>query len=137
MSFISEAYAQVTQTAPASGENPLMNLLPLILIFAVFYLFLIRPQQKKIREHEALLNTMKRGDEVVTGGGIVGKVSKIEEGSNIVHVEIAPDVIVRVNKATIIEILANGVTEKKAPKAEKKAPAAQPEKKEKKSKASA
>jgi len=61
MSFISDSYAQVTQTGAAAGDNPLMNLLPLILIFAVFYVFLIRPQQKKLKEHESLLSTMKRG----------------------------------------------------------------------------
>jgi len=109
MSFISDSYAQVTQTGNAAGDNPLMNLLPLILIFAVFYVFLIRPQQKKLKEHESLLSTMKRGDEVVTGGGIIGKVNKIEEGSNIVHIEIAKDVVVRVNRATIIEIISGDV----------------------------
>jgi len=118
MSFISDAYAQVTQSGASSGDNPLMNLLPLILIFAVFYVFLIRPQQKKIKEHETILKTMKRGDEVVTGGGIIGKVNKIEDGSNIVHIEISKDVVVRVNRATIIEIISadteqNGPAQKK------------------------
>jgi preprotein translocase subunit YajC len=111
MSLISSAYAQVVQTGASSGDNPLMSLIPLILIFAVFYVLIIRPQQKKIKEHEAILGTMKRGDDVVTGGGIIGKVSKIEEDSNIVHIEIAKDVVVRVNKATIIEILSGEVSE--------------------------
>ena len=135
MSFISEAYAQITQAAPATGDNPLMNLLPLVVIFAVFYFLLIRPQQKKLKEHEALLSTMKRGDEVVTGGGIVGKVSKMEEAANIVHVEIAKDVVVRVSRSTIISILPEGgaespVEKNKPEKKDKK------EKKEKKTKAS-
>ena len=106
MSFISDAYAQAAK-GTTTADNPLMNLLPLILILGVFYFFLIRPQQKKIKEHEAVLSNMKIGDEVITGGGIVGKVKKIEEDSNIVHIEIAKDVVVRVNKTTIIEILAN------------------------------
>lgn len=108
MSFISDAYAQVTQDAASSAENPLMNLLPLILIFAVFYVFLIRPQQKKMKEHQAIINSVKRGDEIVTGGGIIGKVSKVEEGSSIAHIEIADGVIVRINKATIVEVIAGG-----------------------------
>ncbi len=106
MSFISSAYAEVTQAATTANENPLMNLLPLVLIFAVFYVFLIRPQQKKLKEQQAIINAIKRGDEVVTGGGIIGKVSKIEENSNIAHIEIADGVQVRVNKATIIEVIA-------------------------------
>lgn len=110
MSFISDAYAQVTQAEAPVNENPLMSFMPLILIFVVFYVFLIRPQQKKLKEHEAIINSVKRGDEVVTGGGIIGKVSKIEEGSNIIHIEIADGVIVRINKATIIEVIsASGI----------------------------
>ena len=133
MSFISEAYAQVTQGGATSGDNPLMNLLPLILIFAVFYMFIIRPQQKKLKEHEAVLNTMKRGDEVVTGSGIIGKVNKIEEGSNIVHIEVAKDVVIRVNRTAIIEILTGGSSESST---EKKGTQTSNDKKVKKAKAS-
>ncbi len=118
MSIISEAYAQTATTQAQIAEpNALLNLLPLILIFAVFYVFLIRPQQKKIKEHQEIINAIKRGDEVVTGGGIIGKVSKIEEGTNLAHVEIADGVIVRINKATIIDVIKNDKTEVKEPKA--------------------
>ena len=79
--------------------------LPLVLIFAVFYVFLIRPQQKKLKEHQNIINAVKRGDEVITGGGIIGKITKIEDGSNIAQVEIADGVVVRINKATIVDVL--------------------------------
>lgn len=122
MSFISSAYAQVAQSSGQGSENPLVNFLPLILIFAVFYIFLIRPQQKKMKEHEAVINSVKKGDEVITGGGIIGKVSKIEEGSNIIHIEIADGVVVRINKATIIELITKVVSQENEPekKSEKK-----------------
>lgn len=101
--FISDAFAQTAATA--AEPNALLNLLPLALIFAVFYVFLIRPQQQKMKEHTNLINSVKRGDEVVTSGGILGKVTKIEEGSNIAHVEIASGVVVRLNKTTIAEVI--------------------------------
>lgn len=107
MSFISNALAEATTTAAKTGGEPsaLANLLPLALIFAVFYVFLIRPQQKKMKEHSDLINSVKRGDEIITGGGILGKVKNIEEGSNIISVEIADGVVVRINKATIVEVI--------------------------------
>ncbi len=106
MSFISDAFAQTATTTAAAGEpSALMNLLPLVLIFAVFYVFLIRPQQKKFKEQAELINSIKRGDEVLTSGGIIGKVIKIEEGNNIASVEIADGVVVRLNKVTIVEVL--------------------------------
>ncbi len=124
MFFISNAYAQEAANAVANatgGEpNPLLNMLPLVLIFAVFYLFLIRPQQKKLKEHQSLVNSVKKGDEVITGGGIIAKVTKVEEGSNIVHVEISDGVVVKINKATIVDISTNKKEETKKTEASEK-----------------
>jgi len=103
--FISEAHAQAT--GGGGGFGGLEQILPLILIFVVFYFLLIRPQQKKAREHREMLGGVKRGDRVVTGGGIIGLVTKVI-GENEVQVEIAENVRVRVAKSTISSILARG-----------------------------
>ncbi|CAD0185209.1 MULTISPECIES: preprotein translocase subunit YajC [Alphaproteobacteria] len=79
--------------------------LPLILIFAIMYFLLIRPQQKKMKEHQAMVEAVRRGDQVVTQGGLIGKVSKVKEGDNEIEVEIAEGVKVRVVKSTIAQVL--------------------------------
>ncbi len=79
--------------------------LPLILIFAIMYFLLIRPQQKKMKEHQAMVEAVRRGDQVVTQGGLIGKVSKVKEGENEIEVEIADGVKVRVVKSTIAQVL--------------------------------
>ncbi len=104
--FISEAHAQATGGG-GGGFGGFEQILPLILIFVVFYFLLIRPQQKKMREHREMLSGVKRGDRVVTGGGIIGLVTKVI-GDNEVQVEIAENVRVRVAKSTISNILARG-----------------------------
>ncbi|MFY0311384.1 preprotein translocase subunit YajC [Leisingera sp. D0M16] len=78
--------------------------LPLILIFAIMYFLLIRPQQKKMKQHQAMVDGLRRGDQVVTQGGVIGKVSKVKEDGEI-EVEIAEGVKVRVVKATIAQVL--------------------------------
>ncbi|WP_299352853.1 preprotein translocase subunit YajC [uncultured Shimia sp.] len=78
--------------------------MPLILIFAIMYFLLIRPQQKKVKEHAAMVDAVRRGDQVVTQGGLIGKVSKVKE-DNEIEVEIAEGVKVRVVKATIAQVL--------------------------------
>ena len=78
---------------------------PLILIFIIFYFFLIRPQQKKIKEHKAMVNSLKRGDDIITSGGIVGKVEKVYDDDKI-DITISDNVIVKVVKSTI-QSLAN------------------------------
>ncbi|MEY8882477.1 preprotein translocase subunit YajC [Donghicola sp. XS_ASV15] len=77
---------------------------PLILIFAIMYFLLIRPQQKKMKEHQNMVANLRRGDQVVTQGGVIGKVSKVKD-DNEVEVEIAENVKVRVVKATITQVL--------------------------------
>jgi preprotein translocase subunit YajC len=99
---ISPAYAQA---AGPTGAFDFISLLPLVLIFVVFYFLLIRPQQKKMRDHRAMVEAMKKGDQVVTAGGIIGKVSKVDPGDNTVMVEIAPNVQVKVARHTISDIL--------------------------------
>ena len=79
--------------------------LPLILIFAIMYFLLIRPQQKKMKEHQAMVEAVRRGDQVVSQGGLIGKVSKVKEGDNEIEVEIAEGVKVRVVKSTIAQVL--------------------------------
>lgn len=77
---------------------------PLILIFAIMYFLLIRPQQKKVKEHQAMVEALRRGDQVVTQGGLIGKVDKVKE-ENEVMVELADGVKVRVVKSTIAQVL--------------------------------
>lgn len=84
------------------GQSAIMNLVPLIFMFAIFYFLLIRPQQKKAKEHRALLESLKKGDQVITAAGIHGKVTAIEE--NVVILEIAPGVNIKVNKGYIASL---------------------------------
>ena len=81
------------------------DLLMLTLIFGIMYFLLIRPQQKKMKEHQTMLAALRRGDQVITQGGIMGKVTKVKDDSNEVEVEIAPGVNVRVVKATITAVV--------------------------------
>ena len=101
MSFISPAYAQAAGGAGGSG---LEAMFPLLLIFVVFYFLLIRPQQKKAKEHKAMLEAVRRGDKVVTGGGIIGTVNKVIDESEI-SVEIADGVKVRVQRGLLAAVL--------------------------------
>jgi preprotein translocase subunit YajC len=98
--FVSPAYAQATGGAGGAA----FQLLPLIMIFAIMYFLLIRPQQKKAKEHQVMLGALRRGDQVVTSGGIIGKISKVAEGNEI-EVEIATGVKIRVVKSTISQVL--------------------------------
>ena len=85
--------------------------IPLILIFVIFYFFLIRPQQKKVKQHKAMVAALKRGDQVVTSGGIVGKVEKVYEDDKI-DLAISENVTVEVIKSTIQSLLTNPNTKK-------------------------
>lgn len=80
------------------------QLVPLILIFAIMYFLLIRPQQKKAKEHRAMVKALRRGDQVVTQGGVIGKVAKVKD-ENELEVEIADGVKVRVVQSTIVQVL--------------------------------
>jgi preprotein translocase subunit YajC len=97
----------MVQTAPASGAGGtaglLLGIAPWLLIFAIFYLLMIRPQQRRVKEHQAAIAAVKKGDDVVTGGGIRGRVTKV--GEDEVEVEIASGVKVRVVKSTISAVI--------------------------------
>ena len=86
----------------AGGSAFFVQLFPLLLIFVVFYMFLIRPQQKRAKEHEAKINAVQKNDEVVTAGGLMGKVTKVAD--EYVEVEIAPNVRVKAVKSTIANV---------------------------------
>lgn len=78
--------------------------IPLILIFAIMYFLLIRPQQKKVKDHKAMVEALRRGDQVVTQGGLIGKVAKVKDGDEI-EVELAQGIKVRVVKSTVAQVL--------------------------------
>ena len=80
------------------------SLIPLILIFAIMWFFLIRPQQKKLKEHQKMVAALRRGDQVITQGGVIGKVVKVRDDSNEIEVEIAQGVNVRVVRSTIAAV---------------------------------
>jgi preprotein translocase subunit YajC len=104
--FISPAFAQTTAAAGSSGSfSSLLQFAPLVLIFVVFYFLLIRPQQNQQKQLKARLSAIKRGDRVVTAGGIVGLVKKAADGANEIDVEIAPNVTVSVVRSTITTVL--------------------------------
>ena len=101
--LISSASAQA---AGGAQSNPIMQLLPLILIFVVFYFLLIRPQAKRAKEHKAMVAALAVGDEVVTSGGILGKVT--EAGEQFLTVEVAEGVRVKVQRHTVSSVLPKG-----------------------------
>ncbi|MEA2781560.1 MAG: preprotein translocase subunit YajC [Rhodospirillaceae bacterium] len=103
--FISSAYAQAA--AGAAEQSPfgmLGSILPFALIFVVFYFLLFRPQQKKMKDHRAMISAVKRGDRVVTSGGIIGVVTKVVD-DNELQIEIAEGVRVRALRSSISEVL--------------------------------
>ncbi|WP_312530130.1 preprotein translocase subunit YajC [Paracoccus sp. (in: a-proteobacteria)] len=99
--FVTPAYAQAAG-APA-GMAGLTSFIPLILVFVIMYFLMIRPQQKRMKEHRAMVEAVKKGDEIITQGGLIGKVSSVRDGE--VEVEIAPGVKVRVVRATISSVV--------------------------------
>ena len=113
--FISTAWAQ-----GAGGGDPLGFIIPMALIFAVFYFLLIRPQQKKAKQHREMLGNIRRGDRVLTGGGIFGTVTTVVNDTEVV-VQIAEAVKVRVARGTIAEVLSKPepVRAEKSDKSEK------------------
>jgi preprotein translocase subunit YajC len=100
--FSSPAYAQAAGAAGTSTSSTIFFVGQFVLIGLIFYFLIIRPQQKRAREHRALIDAVKKGDQVVTAGGMIGRVTKTDE--NEVEVEIAPNVRVRVIKGTLTEV---------------------------------
>jgi preprotein translocase subunit YajC len=106
--FISSAFAQTAPAAAAGGDmqSTLMSMLPLLLMFVVLYFVMIRPQMKKQKEHRAMIDALAKGDEVVTAGGLLGKVSKI--GDAYIGVELATGVEVQLQRSAVIQVLPKG-----------------------------
>lgn len=104
--LISSAYAQDALASPqAATSGMFMQLIPFVLIFAVFYFILLRPQQKKFNEHKQMLDNIRRGDKIVTGGGIIGSIVKLDGPEHLV-VEIAEGVKVKILRNTVQTVLA-------------------------------
>jgi preprotein translocase subunit YajC len=105
--FISSAFAQTAPAAAAGDmQSSLMSMLPLVLMFVVLYFVMIRPQMKKQKEHKAMVDALTKGDEVVTAGGVLGKVSKL--GDSYVGLEVASGVEVQVQRSAVVQVLPKG-----------------------------
>ena len=104
--FISQAFAQTAPAAAAGGESSLLSMLPLVLMFVVLYFVMIRPQMKRQKEHKAMIDALAKGDEVVVGGGVIGKVAKL--GDSVLHVEVASGVEIQVQRAAVVQVLPKG-----------------------------
>lgn len=106
--FISSAFAQTAPAAAPGGDaqSSLMSMLPIILMFVVLYFVMIRPQMKKQKEHKAMVEALAKGDEVVTAGGVLGRVSKM--GDNFIGVEVAPGVEIQVQRSAVVQVLPKG-----------------------------
>ena len=109
--FISPAYAQ---DAGGSPESALISLLPIVLIFVVFYFLLIRPQQKKAKEHRNMIENLRRGDRIVTNGGIIGSITKVLNDRE-VQVEIADGVRVRIMRGMVADLMSKSEPAESAP----------------------
>ncbi len=101
--FITPAYAQ----SPFGGGSDLIYVVPYLFIFVIFYLLFIRPQQQRVKQHREMVSALRRGDTVVTSGGIIGKVTKVRD-DNEIEVEIAENTRVRVLKGTVSEVRVKG-----------------------------
>lgn len=103
--FVSVAHAQAAGGGGGGGFDAVGFFVPLIGIFAIMYFLIIRPQQRRMKEHQAMIDAVRRGDEIITSGGILGKVTRVREGEEEVEVEIADGVRVRVLRAMIANVV--------------------------------
>ncbi len=104
--FESPAYAAAAGSAPGGGPGFLMSIAPLLFIFVIFYFLLIRPQQRRLKQHQEMIGSVKPRDTAVTSGGLIGKVTKVDEAE--VELEIAPNVRVRVVKGMLQDVRPHG-----------------------------
>ena len=110
--FISQAFAQAAPAATGAAEGPFGSLgsiggmLPLVLMFVVLYFVMIRPQMKRQKEHKSMIDALAKGDEVVTSGGVLGKVSKM--GETFVGVEVASGVEIQVQRSAVVQVMPKG-----------------------------
>jgi preprotein translocase subunit YajC len=98
--------AQAAPAAAASPGNPILTFLPIIVLFGVFYFLMIRPQMKRQKELRTMLSALAKGDEVVTNGGIAGRIDEV--GETFISVEIATNVVVKVQKGSVSQVLPKG-----------------------------
>ena len=112
--LISPAFAQDAASAPGGGLEMFM---PFVLIIVIFYFLLWRPQQKKAKKHREMLGSLKRGDRIITGGGIYGRIARVEGDDDLI-VEIAPEVRIRVVRGTVSDAIAKGEPAKATAKGE-------------------
>jgi preprotein translocase subunit YajC len=104
MFLISPAYAETATVASDAAPSMLTSMAPLLLVFLVFYVLVIRPQNKRVVEHRKSIEALQKGDKVVTGGGIIATVKKMEEGSDEIVLEIASGVEVRVLRHSLMMV---------------------------------
>jgi preprotein translocase subunit YajC len=106
--FITSAFAQTAPAAAAGGDmqSSLMNMLPLILMFVVLYFVMIRPQMRKQKEHQAMISALVKGDEIITAGGVLGKVSKL--GDAFLGLEVADGIEIQIQRSAVIQVLPKG-----------------------------
>ncbi|MFN3417215.1 MAG: preprotein translocase subunit YajC [Caldimonas sp.] len=104
--FISDAFAQAAPAAQGGTESTLLSLLPLVLMFVVLYFIMIRPQMKRQKEHKAMVEALAKGDEVVTAGGLLGKIAKL--GDTYLHVEVANGVEIQIQRSAVVQVLPKG-----------------------------
>lgn len=117
--FITPAFAQ---TGISADGGFLIQLVPFVLIFIILYFLIIRPQQKRTKEHKAMIEAIRRGDTIVTSGGLIGRVAKVIDDHE-VSVEISPDVKVRISRSHISEVRAKGEPVKESKSANASKPA--------------
>jgi len=104
--FISNAFAQAAPAAAGGAESSLLSMLPLVLMFVVLYFVMIRPQMKRQKEHKAMIDAIAKGDEVVTSGGLLGKISKV--GESYLTLEVAAGVELQVQRGAVVQVLPKG-----------------------------
>ncbi|WP_375606263.1 MULTISPECIES: preprotein translocase subunit YajC [unclassified Bartonella] len=112
--FITNAYAQIA--GDVSGGISFASAVPFILIFAIMYFFIVRPQRAQMKKRQEMLNAVRRGDTVITGGGIIGKVTKVHDESDELEVEIGESMNIRVIRSTLADVRIKGepIAEKKS-----------------------
>lgn len=110
--FISDAWAEGAAAGAQAQGSGWEGLIPLLILFVIFYFLLIRPQQKKVKEHKQLVESLKKGDEVTTYGGLVGKIRDLDE--NFIDLEIASNVVVKVERQNVARLLPKGTLAGKA-----------------------
>lgn len=118
--FVSPALAQEAGNVVAGAPSALSGILPMVLMFAVLYFLLLRPQQKKYKDHQGMLKALRRGDRIVTSGGIVGVIHKIDEAEDMLTLEIAENVRVKLVRSMVASVVSR-TGEVEVPSKDKKA----------------